>query len=236
MNSRSKVAAAVAGGVLLIWFVTFVVEWHIRTGWQQHWADAAFRAWGNFAMMGWVADYQTLISAVLALAGLAVVYLQRHWQTEAEKTRDHREAMHALDWTMIALKSVGELARGGRPNAAMNELASLRATLPNLARISPGLADNMRIAIDTLSAYLGAFSNDLIILTDQSGDEVEVHPDEYIFMMATLWAGFFENSARLFDQELRFRFVRQAPEVAKRWLDGLNFDHRMFPYMSGFYD
>lgn len=236
MNSNWRVATAIAGGAVVTWFLTFLVEWHIRTDWQQHWADGAIKAWANFAMLEWLYDYQTMVAAVLALGGIGIVFLQRHWQMNTETARRKEEALHVLNWTMIALKNVGELIGGGRTTAALQDLARLRETLPAIAKISPGLADNVRIAIDTLALYLTDFEGDLIFIEDNAGGDIELTGPEYASALGILWAGFFENSARLFDQQGKFRFVRQDRSVAQRWLPNMNVHPHRFVYMAGFYD
>jgi len=83
MNIRWKVFAAAGAGAVLLWFVTFVVEWHIRTDWQQHWLDGAVRAWANFAMLGWV---DTTLAAGL-FAALAAFTLLLNSSLERERKR-----------------------------------------------------------------------------------------------------------------------------------------------------
>lgn len=76
MKNRSTVAVAIGAGLLLFWFVTFVVEWHIRTGWKQYWADGAIRAWANFAMLEWFDT--TFATGILAVVAASTVFISAH--------------------------------------------------------------------------------------------------------------------------------------------------------------
>lgn len=78
-------AGVVAGSILL----SFIVQWHITTGWRVFWLDGLIRWWGDFVMFGWVSTYQTLLAGLLAAAaGGFVLANGAADRREAEKVRN----------------------------------------------------------------------------------------------------------------------------------------------------
>jgi len=164
---------------MLLWFVTFLTEWHIRTGWQQWWIDGAIQAWANFAMLGWVEKYQTLLAGVLALGGgaaiVAATMLQRSHQIADRRDEDYRRTYSTM-WSLRRAWGAARLRlhRG-------DDLGRVAQVLTQIEIIAGGLpfsADHVGQRLGSL-ATIGNTHIDL----NQQNDVLELH--RIIFVACT---------------------------------------------------
>ena len=136
MRDRIRVAIAVACGGALLWFVTFVVEWSIRTEWKQHWLDGAIRAWANFSMLGWFDT--TFATGVLAVVAASAVLISGHLDRQA-RWREMQvvrlaEILNRIGQTQLILRRAAhELATRERAEHFEGLLAEAEAMCQALA-------------------------------------------------------------------------------------------------------
>lgn len=150
MNKAIRIATALLAGLGVVWFVTFVVTWHIRTGWQQHWMDGAIRAWSNFSMLEW---FDTAFAAAL-IAALAAFTLLLNSTLERERKRaddfvKKREALfEATSALQLAVKRLAVFKANNAASSAI-EAASTQvdARCAAIAHDAPPLASSVMYAV-----------------------------------------------------------------------------------------
>ena len=187
MNNRWKVFAALAAGALLLWFITFVVEWHIRTGWQQNWADGAIRAWSNFSMLHWVDT--TFATGVLAIVAASTVFINGY----IERAARWRE-VQAIHLSQI-LGTIGQIDLALRRLA--HELAT-RKRVDHFERLTgeiEALCQKLTSDVTPLAHIVMFAVSRVKEVAFQAGDSIDARPGPGRQMSVLLWGAIYAINA-----------------------------------------
>ncbi|WP_286718256.1 hypothetical protein [Devosia sp. 63-57] len=209
---------AIAIFAAFTWLIAYIVVWVHRSSCDslQQAACAAralMTAGADVVTFQWVWDNQTLAAGMFTsgAAGIALVvlFIQRQWQIDSEKKAKYAEALNALNWTKILLRSIADTAGRKERQATIGEIDKLDDHLVALATVSPMLAETVRDMIQRLKAYAKNREDSFALpsLDDDFGFEVDGL--EWAFVMATCFTAFFREPERLLDSDANFIFKRQ---------------------------
>lgn len=109
--------------IAILWFITFVTEWHIRTEWKQNWLDGAIRAWSNFVMLEW---FNTeIVAGLLAVCAASFVlisaHLDRKHRWHLELVRKQAEIFEDIERLQLHLRKLAHLVAVSGPQLAVEE-------------------------------------------------------------------------------------------------------------------
>lgn len=229
MNNRWKIALALSAGLFCLWLVTFVVEWHNRTGWQQYWLDGGIRAWANFSMLGWFD--QTIMAGLFAFGGGAFVYFAARQQRRdqvADRNATNREfrlgQLTEVRRLLIALGHRSLPFYGSlMPSFQTFDPATLQSLRDDLAALKVVLT-SLNMFAPTLAHVISKVASDIQVAIDANSSLGHSHraPDQLnsALSIAETAAGYFTPASRLLDPSGRFVHIPKETDRTESQIPG----------------
>lgn len=194
MNDRWKVARAIGIAATLAWMITFVVTWHIRTGWQQNWLDGAIRAWSNFAMLEWFDT--TFATGILAVVAASTVFINGYI--------DRKARWHEANVVNLAniLNTIGKtdlmLRRAAHELATSQREERFEQLIGEAESLCQELASDVRPVAHIVMFAIGRVRE----IAYGAGSGIDTRPTPYRQMMTLFWGAIYaiSDADRLFER------------------------------------